>query len=367
MSDPKEAPGGLDRYRTSVEERLRAYGHRVLAVHRGSGTPSAEEWPVSGSTPFQQFARVRSAVRGLLADIPVDVVASHFAMNGLPAMLTKAKSIPWVVHFHGPWAAESRVEGDTWPSTAMKGAVERTVYRHAARVLVLSRAFGEIAIRSYGVSSARVHVVPAGVDVERFRPGNRTGARKAIGIPQDRFVVLTVRRLRRRMGLSTLIDAADSIRHKDMLWLIAGGGPLQDELQRKVHELGLGDKVRLLGRVPDSLLPTVYQAADLFVLPTVALEGFGLVILEALATGVPVIGTRVGGIPEVLESYSVDSLLPSGATARDVAQRVSEVAEGHLKLPDRDDARHYVLDRHTWEIAAQSVERHYLQVTSQYA
>jgi glycosyltransferase involved in cell wall biosynthesis len=145
-------------------------------------------------------------------------------------------------------------------------------------------------------------VVNPGVDTERFKPGSRSEARRALGLSEDGYLFAAVRRLEPRMGLHAAIDAIASLPHAHLA--IAGTGSLQKALQRQVEDLRLGARVRLLGRVSDDDLPLVYQAADTTLVPTVSLEGFGMVVLESLACGTGVIASRVGGLPEALGPFA---------------------------------------------------------------
>ena len=130
--------------------------------------------------------------------------------------------------------------------------------------------------------------------------------------------MLAVRRLVRRMGLEDLIDAIGLLKHRhpDVLLLIAGKGKIGEELQQRIDAAGLQDNVKLLGFVPDNHLAALYRAATVSVVPTVALEGFGLITVESLASGTPVLVTPVGGLPEAVAGLSDDLVLPStGADA----------------------------------------------------
>jgi glycosyltransferase involved in cell wall biosynthesis len=117
------------------------------------------------------------------------------------------------------------------------------------------------------------------------------------------------------MGLENLVEAVSILRtkHPDLLVAIAGKGPLAPVLREAVERAGLGDQVRLMGFVADHDLPAFYAAADISVVPTVALEGFGLIVAESLATGVPVVATRVGALPELLSDFSPHLLAEPGA------------------------------------------------------
>ena len=150
---------------------------------------------------------------------------------------------------------------------------------------------------SQGAYSGR----PWGVEARRFATTvTRREAREQLGWPQDRPTLVTVRRLTRRMGLESLIGAIKEVhgRAPEILLLVGGKGQLSKELSARVLSLGLEKNVRFLGFVPDEQLPLAYRAADLTVVPTVTLEGFGLIAVESLAAGTPVLVTPVGDCPK---------------------------------------------------------------------
>ena len=117
---------------------------------------------------------------------------------------------------------------------------------------MLSRAFRRLLIERYGFSPWRVNVIPPGVDLDRFSPGDRLTARAALGLPKDDWIVLTLRRLVPRMGVDVLISAWDELAPDDALLLVGGEGPARLALERQAS-----DTVRFLGRVDDDLLPDV--------------------------------------------------------------------------------------------------------------
>ncbi len=246
-----------------------------------------------------------------------DVISSHFALYTFPG-LDVTRGIPQVSHFQGPWADESHVEGADSFGQRAKRYLEQSVYARSSRLIVLSDAFGKILTSRYGISPERVRVVPGCVNVEQFNlPITPAEARLKLQLPQGRPIVLAVRRLVRRMGLEDLIDAVKLLKQRvpDVLLLIAGKGRLQEELQTRINEAGLDDNVKLLGFVPDQHLAALYRAATISVVPTVALEGFGLITVESLASGTPVLVTPVGGLPEAVAGLSPDLVLPATGAA----------------------------------------------------
>ncbi|MGM0705347.1 MAG: glycosyltransferase family 4 protein [Bacteroidota bacterium] len=352
-----EAPGnGLDRMVHGLTTHFA--DAQVVARTWVTGEPRQAERPGavrafargSDALPARLWA-ARTRIGTDLQRGDYDVLACHFALYGWPLPDT---NLPFVMHFHGPWALESDTEGDRSLRVRLKHALERRVYQRADRFIVLSEAFRTVLVRRYGVDSDRVHVVPGGVDTDRFHAGLPRAARAALGWPTDRPIVLTVRRLAHRMGLFTLLDAADRLRHThpDVLVCIAGTGPLHDDLQQAIDERGLHDHVRLLGFVPDADLPRAYQAATLSVVPTTAWEGFGLTTVESLACGTPVFVTPVGGLPEVVRGLSPRLVLPD-TSAGALHETLSQTLHGRLAVPDAATCASYAHDRFAWpQIAA---------------
>lgn len=344
-------PGGLNRYVAALGNALRDLGH---------DTPTVVVGPTSGAPPSvvgvsSLNARIGArcwAFRGTAARAgrSADVVDAHFAVYALLSLYTtKLRRRPLVVHFQGPWADESRVAGGRGISVAAKWLVESAVYRRAEVIVVLSEAFGRLVADRYGVDPSRVVVVPPGVDLDHFRLGDRQAARARFGVAADTFVAVVARRLDPRMGLDVLIDAWAKVQseHHDALLLMAGEGPERDRLVARCLSLPDPDGVRLLGQLSEDDLVRLYQSADVSVVPTTALEGFGLVTLESLACGTPPIVTDVGGLPE-----GVRGLDPSLVVAPDadvLASRIAAAAEGNL--PARGDCRRHA-ERFPWSDAA---------------
>ena len=292
--------------------------------------------------------RLRGARRGIgaaLAQWKPEIVASHFAMYTAPA-LDLLQGRRNVTHFHGPWCSESLEEGKGRAAAALKLRLVAAGYRRADRVIVLSEAFGRLVTSTFGVAEERVRLVPGSVDTERFAlTGPREDSRRALGLPLDRPVLVTVRRLVHRMGLATLLEAMPAIVRAvpEVLLCLAGSGPLRGALEAQVEALGLKDHVRFLGFVTEAMLPHLYYAADLNLVPTTALEGFGLVAAEAMATGTPSMVTPVGGLPEVVGGLSEDLIFVS-TSAHEIAEGVIQaLCGGGIELPERaDGSREYV-------------------------
>jgi glycosyltransferase involved in cell wall biosynthesis len=334
-------PGGMNRYFRDLYVALGEWGADVQAIAFGEapeGDPSARSCgPLGRPLPRRLLDYVRAARRTVRGG--ATVVDCHFALYAAPLVaLGVLRRTRVVVHFHGPWAAESTVARGRHPfRNRLKRAVEQLVYCRADVIIVLSEAFRDIVVRDYGASPEKVHVVPPGVEVRRFRPTDRPAARHRFGIPNDHFAVVSVRRLDRRMGLDVLLDAWRELesRHFAGSLLIAGSGRERDDLERRRNALAYPERVQLLGRVEDEDLPELYGAADCSVVPTRALEGFGLVVLESLATGTPAIVTDVGGLPDGVRGLDPSLVLPA-EDAGALANRLAAAAAG--RLPSRDAA-----------------------------
>jgi glycosyltransferase involved in cell wall biosynthesis len=175
-----------------------------------------------------------------------------------------------------------------------------------------------------------VTVIPGGVDLERFKPfSEKDSIRARIGLPEDKFTLFTVRNLVPRMGLENLISAFEIVQNgrSDLLLVIGGEGPLEKALKEQARKCGVEDFVRFAGYIPDEDLPSYYQMADLFILPTTELEGFGLVTVEALASGLPVLGTPVGGTREILTKLGTDYLFDD-STPQSIASGILKALNG---------------------------------------
>jgi len=159
------------------------------------------------------------------------------------------------------------------------------------------------------------------------------------------------------MGLENLIDAMKRVakRHPEVLLFIGGKGYLEKELQERIHSQGLEQHIQLLGFIPEEKLPSYYQAADLFIMPTVELEGFGLSTIEALSCVTPVIATPVGANPEVVGPLSSEFLCKD-ATAEALAERINWWLSQSISAEVRQACRDYCVSRFAVESVVTSLE-----------
>jgi glycosyltransferase involved in cell wall biosynthesis len=317
-------PGGLNRYFTDL---YRALGSRrdldVSAAAFGEPLPGGRSWgPTGGST----LRRTRAAFfeHGQLGRRTV--VDRHFCLYGRPAIDRRGRH-PLVVHFHGPWAAESRATGASELVARAKYLIERARYLGADRYVVLSNRFRDLLVETYRVPEWRIRVIPPGVDLDRFRPPE---------LAQPTGTVLCVRRLEQRMGIDVLLRSWPEVlvAHPSARLVIVGTGGAEPALRAQVASTGLGASVYFEGRADDARLAKLYEQANLTVVPSVALEGFGLIALESLATGRAPIVTDCGGLPDSVRGLDPSLIVPVG-DAEALATRIVRGLDGQVPGPWR--------------------------------
>src|SRR5216117_2153181 len=379
---PTPAEGGGTRMLWEQSSRLVARGHDVRVVCRATTDGEAATAERQG-VRIRRFAVDRRTVRRFvvssvlgarrvvtleLRDAPADVLHVHQPLAGVGVLMSPAvRGLPRLYSFHSPAPLEFRSRrGMTahhrsgWAGriglTALWGT-ERACLRRATAIHVLSDYSTEQLWKLYGVPRDRVVKIPGAADTNWFRPAaDRAAVRKRLGLPAERPLLLTVRNLERRMGLDLLIRAMAILKRDrpEALLLIGGVGSVSQELESFSEVLGLREQVRFLGFIPDAALPLYYQAADVFVLPTRELEGFGLVTVEALACGTPVLGTPVGATPEILVPLS-PALVFRGLAPETMAEDLRRFLEAERRDPEaharlraacrRHAEAHYAWDR----------------------
>jgi glycosyltransferase involved in cell wall biosynthesis len=226
--------------------------------------------------------------------------------------------------------------------------------RTADKIIAISSATKDYVLR-LGAKPSKIKVVYNGVDIARFKtiPGKREEMRKKLGIPHDAIVVFTVRRLVYKNGVDTLLDCANIVIKKNskIMFLVVGKGPDMENVRLQIAQLGIAANFKLAGFVSDADLPAYYNAADLFVLPSKSGEGLPLVAMEAMACGLPVVATNVGGIKEILlDQYG--KLVPPNQPEL-LAQAVLDFADLDFS-PRKGELRAMVEKQFSWDV---NVER----------
>ena len=296
--------GGIQTYLSELWHRLPSAETTVLT------TPYAGDARFDAAAPFRiertrepVLLPTRSLARridALAREVRADVI---FLDPALPLGLLgrRLTAAPWVVVLHG---AEVTVPGRLPGTRRVLGRV----LRGAAGVVAAGEYPAREALRAARGPLAGI-VVPPGVDVERFHPAGseaeRRDARARLELDPDRATIVGVSRLVPRKGFDVLIDAVARI-DRNVQLVIVGDGRDRDRLVTRARRVGLGDRVRFLGRVPHAELPPAYRAADVFAMVCrdrwhgLEAEGFGIVFLEAAASGVPAVAGRSGGSHEAV-------------------------------------------------------------------
>jgi glycosyltransferase involved in cell wall biosynthesis len=287
------AIGGLQR-------ALQQLGHEVVRV-----APRSEHPPELNLRRVLFNLRLPSRLRRERFDLIVGHDIDGFLWSG------RDSATPYVVSVKGVLAEEALHERGKWRSLLRSlSRLERRNARRAPLVLTTSDYCRAAIGRHYGVPEGRIRIVPEGIDLAGWRgaPGSprRPGA-----------TVLCVARQYPRKHVADLLRAMPLVR-RDVpaaRALVVGDGPEHARLRRLHVELGLGDAAGLLGEIPDDgEVMRLYREADLFCLPSVQ-EGFGIVFLEAMASGLPVIATTAAAVPEVVPHGRAGLLVPPGDVA----------------------------------------------------
>jgi glycosyltransferase involved in cell wall biosynthesis len=386
-ASPPAIAGGAERVLWEQATRLAGRGHRVRVLGRAPETPPSYRTDVLGVAHFtvdrrSPLAFVRTAVLGaraagtsLLAERRPDVLHVHQPLAGFGVLGSAgARGIPTLYTFLSPAPSEYRSRrgmtalhrrgvGGT-AAVAALWLLEWSCLRRATLVHVLSDVSARQLRALYGVGGARIVKIAGGADTARFRPADdRAAARAALGLRPQATLLLTVRNLEARMGLDRLLEAMARLRyfHPNAHLVVAGIGSRADELRAQASRLGIDDRVDFVGFIDDSRLAAYYQAADAFVLPTRELEGFGLVTVEALACGTPVLGTPVGATPELLTPLD-PSLLFRDASVAGIADGIDRFLRGFVADRARATAlraacRRYAESQYGWDRSVAALEQ----------
>ena len=242
-----------------------------------------------------------------------DLIHSHYWLSGMAGIeVSRRWNVPHVTTFHTTAKTKMQARaGET--ELALRISAESRVMGSASTVVVLTEQERADLSRLYRLNPSKVQVVPAGVDVEMFRPLDKARARQALGFRETR-IVLSVGRIEPLKGLDILIAAVAELDDKADTRLLIVGGKLDgdgevEKLRSLASDLGLEDTVTFTGAVDQTELPSYYSAADIFALPSYY-ESFGLVALEAMACGTPVVASRVGGPRAFLKGSENGYLIP---------------------------------------------------------
>ncbi len=381
-----DKPGGAYRYVAEVCERLAQWGAEVYAIYPGESRHSEDEeragvrlrrfpdaqgffatnWITENRLASQRIREITSHSKKAL------FVVSHAFFGRCAASLGRH----YVSLFTGPWGQEFLFSRGCGKGRFFKRALEKLIahrmtlvegrtLQQSARILTISDYYVRELPRWHPRVTRPVRMISGGVNLTRFCPlSDRQAVRAKWGLCPRDFLLLSVRRLDPRMGLAMLVRAFRHVRANAgaRLW-IAGKGSQHDELARLIHETHQQERIKLLGFVPEEQLAELYGAADCTIAPSLALEGFGLVLVESLACGTPALGADSGAISEVLKPLDPALLFPSGSES-ELASVLADRLTNPQKLPRREACRMYSVLHFSWDRPVQGFQTAFEEIAS---
>jgi len=354
-----DRPGGMGRVAWDIAMLMRDRGHDVAMV-AARPQPGGEAAAVTTRVGIRilRYSRpilpawyplrarrtvgaAAEAIRAHLGGESWDVVHMHSPFTGMGALQALGPAPRYVYTVHSPAVMEQQIN---WANQGAVGRlklafglaalrrIEHTVLRAAGQIHTLSKYTRNRVHEFYGLGD-RVVVVPHWRRPELRRALSKSEARRCLGWPVDETILFSVRKLAPRYGLDVAIRAiAPLTREAACRFVIAGDGPSRVMLTDLACSLGVGERVQFTGRLDDTQLALAYQAADLFVLPTAALECFGLIVIEALAFGCPIVSTDAGAIPELMQPILPNFIVPAGHGDA-LESKIRDVLAGRITPP----------------------------------
>lgn len=357
VSHYTDQPGGSQKIAFDEAMELKRRGEEVWVLAQGN--PSLPEYEfkdgihllryvpanVAPWNPRRRFAHQRAAAAVLARHLSqVDAIHGHIQLAYLAALDYYDDAVHSCYTIHSPakmemaivWRNSSFLRRLTAPiGLAVINRMEEECLRRSRVVTALSQYTIDCISKIHGKELAKaVRLIPGWVDTSRFVPvENRGHIIEQLGWPTNLPILFTLRRLVPRMGLDRLLNAIHRLHGEGLKFhlVIGGSGLLRGRLEEQARTLGLSNSVTFLGRVEDRNLPLAYAACDAFVLPSAELECFGLIALEALSAGRPVLATPVGAIPEIIRQFEPFWLARS-AEIQDIADLLRQYLTG--KLPE---------------------------------
>jgi glycosyltransferase involved in cell wall biosynthesis len=391
-----EVIGGSERVLFEQSYRLAAKGHNVHVLTRRLPVHGKNQNTIRGVTEWRYAVNQandvlfftstwRNSARlfaSLHQKFHFDCINFHQPFSSLGVLnSTFCRKIPKIYTCHSLSFEEYVSRNQTSGGIARRAIrrlnalsrklLERRVLTQSDKIIVLSRYTAQKLEEIYRIPSAKILLLPGGVDSDRYFPAeNKADIRRALDMPLSKVILFTVRNLVPRMGLENLLYAFDRVVQivPDIYLVIGGKGPLQKDLSALTRTLGIEDQVRFTGFIQKEQLSDYYRMADMFILPTRELEGFGLVTLEALASGLPVLGTPVGGTEEILGQLDKNFLFADtspGSIVDLILEKYRIIRENPQKWQEiRQTCRLFVEEHYSWEKNVDYLEELFLRFSS---
>lgn len=377
--------GGMNVYVRELSKELGRMGVRVDVFTRSQNAAIARvvrlaehaqvvHLPAGPEAPLghaQVHAHLPEFVEGVQAWareqlVEYDLIHAHYWLSGVAALALRERwGVPVLQMFHTLGRLKDRVARRVEElAPAIRLREEPRIVGAADRIVAANVVERAELVRSYGARAQRIATIPCGVDTELFAPEDQGAARARLGLGEGPLL-LWVGRIAPIKGLDTLLDAVWRLREggTPVRLLIVGGDvddPLnghETALRAQIRRLGLGGAVRFMGPQPQEGLRAYYAAADVTVIPSYY-ESFGMVALEAMACGSPVIASRVGGLVTTVRDGVTGFLVPESDVAA-LAERIAALlADADLRWRVGREGVRWAT-QHRWPCVAEAVCREY--------
>ena len=349
--------------------RVVQLGERARVIH----LPAGAEAPMARERVYDHLDEFVDGVEAwrIAGSIDYDLIHAHYWLSGVAALTLKTRwSAPVLQMFHTLGRLKNRVARSAAElEPAVRLEEEMRIVSGADRIVAANVVERAELLRDYAAPASRIATIPCGVDTDLFVPGDRAEARRRLGL-DERPVLLWVGRIAPIKGLDTLLDAVArlSAAGQGLRLLIVGGeadepsNGHEASLRQRIERLRLEDTVRFIGPQPQGVLPVYYVASDVTVLPSYY-ESFGMVALEAMACGSPVIASRVGGLVTTVRDGVTGFLVPDSDVAA-LADRIgSLIADADLRWRVGREGVRWAA-QHRWPCVAEAVCREYASLES---
>ena len=364
------------RWREKDDPRIQSLGENARVVHIPSGPMGY--WPKMDVYEHLDEFTTKLQEHVLAEGKRYDLIHSHYWLSAEVARaLAPLWRVPRIQMFHTLGLVKREVmDEDIDGESDVRVMIEKRAVRESAAVTAASEIeVGEL-VDLYGADRSKLQIIPCGVDPNVFRPMRQADAREALGRDQCERIILFVGRIEQIKGIDVLLRSLGLLffRHpelrNDVCLLVVGGAldPGDDSpetekieaLRSLVHQHRMEANVSFVGSMDQQRLALFYAAADVCAVPSLT-ESFGLVALEAMACGTPVVGTRVGGLQTLIEHGQSGLLVPAGdyqALAESIAQVLTDPRlRMHLAHGARDRAEHF-----SWRSVGDKVEALYAKI-----
>lgn len=320
--------------------------HDNIDIYRINAPPASFKMGIYGlilNETIGGFFAFKSSFSQLIRGCAVDVIHIHGRLAALFLSLIRVKlPIVYTLHDSSPWLCSYDSEMEEKIRKIAYTNLEVRICRRADHIIAVSKTIKDELISRWNICEEKITVIPSGVNTSFFEPGKNKSD-----------YCLFVGQLTRRKGVEYLIRAVHKL-SKDIRCIIIGEGPERNSLIKSVNELNLSGKIIFTGAVPFDRLKSLYAQASFFVLPSIS-EGLPLTILEAMASGCPVIASSVSGVVDIVED-GYNGFLVEPRDVETLRDRIGTLAsDPKLRMNMGERAREMVEKRYSWISIAERV------------